>query len=167
VAAETRDKDGLILMEYPFETAITLDKKCWVDIAQMLLKQENLKGINIELQPGKWYQSKRSRGPYLGKLVDFVFGPEIIYLYGSHVAYWKYKKKVHEVIHIAVDREDKDILSTLLHEIAHAHHIGDDHGKKWEAEYLRLMDEYYVSSSAGQLYETLVDLYEPSYASTK
>ena len=161
MVVENRDKDGFILMEYPFETSIPLDKKHWVGIAQILLKLEKLDHVHIELQPGKWYQSKESRRYPLGWLVDVILGGKPIYLLGSHVAYYgPKKKKFHEVIHLAVGREDKDILCTLLHEMAHARHIGDDHGKKWEAEYLRLMEDYHSTQPAGQLYEVLTDLYE-------
>jgi len=162
--AENRGPDGYIQMDYPFETTIPLDKKCWAGIAHIIMSLEGLKQVDVKLEPGKWYESKEDRTSVLGPLVDFVFGPKTIYLLGSHVMYTRSTRKVtrktYEVIHLAVGREDKEIYDTLLHEIAHALTFGDDHGKRWEAEYLRLMEDYHSFQSGTVIYELLKDLYD-------
>ena len=166
------DNQGHCLMQYPFETTVPLDKKVWVGIAQNILRQEKLTGVDAVLEPGKWYDSREDRFPIISYLLNnfFPFGPSFAEAFepllvkhsdclGTHIVYSTKRKKTYEVIHLATGRDDKEILTTLLHEVAHALHIGDNHGKKWEAEYLRLMNDYHTSRPAGEVYEAL-EMYE-------
>lgn len=138
------DKQGHPIPYYPFETCVPLDKKKWFGVTMMILKLEGLSGIDVYMEPGEWFDLKRIRQDTLWEwfLASHFSFEEVECILGVHTLESKKGKKVRESICIATNRPDKVILDTILHEIAHALTISDGHGKKWEAQFLRLLTEY-------------------------